>query len=100
MSQSEVDETMYRGSKGGKLKTTTGWPTDNSSNESGFSALPGGLRMDSDGSFALGSSASFWTSTTSDNENSWMRDLSSGDYGIGRYYSYQMNGHSARYIKN
>jgi uncharacterized protein (TIGR02145 family) len=71
---------------GGKMKTNTDWQYDansNASNESSFSALPAGGR-DNDGSFDLFSSPGlFWTSTTRDNENVWIRNL---NYKTGTLY--------------
>ncbi len=60
---------------GGKLKQTgtTLWiaPNTAATNESGFTALPGGLRA-YDGSFAgPGGHASFWTSTAFPNADDW-----------------------------
>jgi uncharacterized protein (TIGR02145 family) len=52
---------------GGKMKTpgTTHWctPNHNATNESGFSALPGGVREDNGKYGQLGYSAYFWSST-------------------------------------
>ncbi len=60
---------------GGKLKQTgtTLWnaPNTGATNESGFTAIPGGLRA-YDGSFAgPGGHASFWTSTAFPNADDW-----------------------------
>ena len=45
MSQSEANGTGWRGTdEGSKLKATSGWSGFNGTNESGFSALPGGSR--------------------------------------------------------
>lgn len=56
---------------GNKLKTKKGWQSGNGNNESGFSALPGGLRNtemmmtpENSGTFAfLGDNGYFWSST-------------------------------------
>ena len=58
----------------GKIKSVTGWkdPNTGATNESGFSALPGGSKYHSDGSFNnLGEQANFWSSTAFDCETSW-----------------------------
>ena len=55
-------------SVGGKLKSITGWESPNygATNESGFTALPGGLR-DQNGPFgAISETAFFWTADESD----------------------------------
>jgi uncharacterized protein (TIGR02145 family) len=61
---------------GGKMKETaySHWRSPNSgaTNESGFSALPGGYRHDSDGTFVnLGSYAYFWSSSESGAYYAW-----------------------------
>jgi len=69
MSQSVVDEKDYRGTdEGGQLKETgtVHWnsPNTGATNESKFSALPGGYRYDYDGAFGgLNTNAGFWNST-------------------------------------
>jgi len=67
MSPTEADETHWRGTdEGGKLKETgtTHWysPNTGATNESGFTALPGGYRV-SGGFSSLGFGAYFWSST-------------------------------------
>jgi uncharacterized protein (TIGR02145 family) len=64
---------------GGKLKETgtDHWMTPNAgaTNETGFTALPGGMRA-KDGSFsALGETGNFWTTTTASNQAAWYRAL-------------------------
>ncbi len=52
---------------GKKLKSTNGWKDNgNGTNESGFNALPGGIRLGSTDGYifiAIGSEAHFWSST-------------------------------------
>ncbi len=72
---------------GGKLKArgTTYWfsPNEDATNESGFSALPGGYRS-INGSFnSIRLSAFFWSATESDSASAWGRDL---DYEYGSVY--------------
>jgi uncharacterized protein (TIGR02145 family) len=86
MTQSEADSWGYRGTdEGGKLKEagTTHWcdPNKGASNESGFSALPGGWRsFTTGGDIAMGGIAFFWCSTEYDTElhsgYAWCRSLS------------------------
>lgn len=64
---------------GGKLKETgtDHWRTPNgdATNESGFTALPGGMRA-KDGSFnALQETGNFWTTTNASNQAAWYRSL-------------------------
>lgn len=49
---------------GAKMKSNSGWENDgNGTNESGFSALPGGFRSDGRGFVKIGSVAAFWSSS-------------------------------------
>lgn len=73
---------------GGKMKEsgTTHWtsPNTDATNASGFTALPGGSRSASNGSFVLpGSSGSFWTATEHSATNAWFSLLG--------YYTGAMN---------
>ena len=58
---------------GGKLKEvgTLNWrsPNTNATNESGFSALPGGLRNNENGAFVVVGSTGYWWSATQDLSN-------------------------------
>lgn len=80
MSQAQADTTHWRGTdEGGKLKEpgTTHWqsPNTGATNESGFSALPGGFRY-LDGAFGVvGSYAFFWSSTEFVSGYAWSRGL-------------------------
>jgi uncharacterized protein (TIGR02145 family) len=109
--------TSYLGEElvaGGKMKstvtqpTTGGWNTPNTgaTNESGFSALPGGYR-DSDGSFSSNrGSAYFWSATEVFNAYVFYRKLESsgGDVGTGNFISISSNiksvGASVRCLKD
>jgi uncharacterized protein (TIGR02145 family) len=72
MSRSEADESDYRGTdEGGKLKETgtSYWnsPNAGATNESRFSALPGGYRYNNEGVFGgLNLNTGFWSSTESE----------------------------------
>jgi uncharacterized protein (TIGR02145 family) len=77
-----VLETYLGGSSvaGGKLKATTGWsaPDTGTSNESGFSALPGGLRYGTTAGGIFGTVSSWgnwWSSSASSTTNGWSRFL-------------------------
>lgn len=91
MSIEESGKRRYRGTdEGGKLKETglTHWnsPNKGSTNESGFSALPGGYRGRK-GYYGIGNNASFWSSTEETNSNSvWFRALSSNISVVSRNY--------------
>lgn len=88
---------------GGKLKETgtAHWisPNIGATNETGFTALPGGLR-DFDGRFfEIGKVCSFWSSTSIYNF-SWFRYLSNGDIWFGRINDVREDGFSVRCIKD
>jgi len=63
---------------GHRMKSTALWqpiggPDRNGSNETGFGAVPGGLRFADDGTFsALGERAQFWSATENESERSAM----------------------------
>jgi uncharacterized protein (TIGR02145 family) len=61
---------------GGKLKSKSGWPNSgNGTNETGFSGIPGAVRI-KDGIFSpQNSSAVWWSSTQYDNEYAYYRSL-------------------------
>jgi len=99
--------TQYLGGEilaGGKLKEvgTTHWnsPNTGATNETGFTALPGGLRL-SNGNFGtIGSLGYWWSATESDTGKAWFRRMNSS-YG----YVYRDNfskvlGFSVRCIKD
>jgi uncharacterized protein (TIGR02145 family) len=86
---------------GNKLKEsgTTHWQSTNSgaTNESGFTALPGGMR-DINGAFnRIGTSGYWWNSDTS---TAWNRELDYNYAGVLRVSPNTKNGFSARCIKN
>jgi uncharacterized protein (TIGR02145 family) len=113
MTQEEADATLWRGTdEGGKLKETgtTHWDTPNTgaTNETGFTALPGGYRnistypMYSDYG-GIGVYTSFWTSTGSTSSNSTYaltRGLTSTEARISRTGSLRVAGLSVRCVKD
>lgn len=64
---------------GGKLKEAgfKHWnsPNTGNTNESGFSALPGGFRMNTNNFYHLGGYAYFWSSTQINTHNAWIQTL-------------------------
>jgi len=106
MSQADADVTGYRGTdEGGKLKEagTTHWngPNTGATNESGFSALPGGYRHNSAGWFgSIGNYLYFWSSTLSSSYQAWFRSLGYDNSGIYRNYRSNPFGVSVRCVRD
>jgi len=106
MSQAEADATGFRGTdEGGKLKETgtTHWssPNTGATNESGFTALPGGYRNNLGSYYNMGYDAIFWTSTEYDDYYAWRRALYY-DYSVVRrstYYNSE-SGYSVRCVRD
>jgi uncharacterized protein (TIGR02145 family) len=106
MSKTTADGINWRGNiESLRLKETgtTHWTSaDNEgTNESGFTALPGGVRM-SDGSYnGISTEASWWTSSEYSTDRAWFRMLSSVTLAIRRYNEYpKLDGMSVRCIKD
>ncbi len=116
MTQSEVDSTGLRGTnEGDKLKEigTSHWnfPNESATNESGFTALPGGEGDYQRGSYqtglfdGLGEQANFWTATKSNNPLNpnlfaWRRDLEDWYSRMDRYESQTFRTFSVRCVKD
>jgi uncharacterized protein (TIGR02145 family) len=105
MSQAEADDVGWRGTdEGGKLKEagTTHWnpPNEGATNESGFTALPGGYRSGSGGFSYMGNYAVFWSSTEGDSVGAWYRSLGCGYSQVGRNPSDKQYGFSVRCVRD
>jgi len=87
-----------------KVPGTTYWnsPNTESTNESGFSVLPGGYR-NNDGSFNnIKNNAFYWSATENDNNNAWIRNLTKYlDYrDVYRFDNFKSVGTSIRCLKD
>jgi uncharacterized protein (TIGR02145 family) len=106
MSRSTADETEWRGSDvGGKLKEAgkTYWssPNTGATNESGFSALPGGFRgVDNSNYYSMNLHAYFWSFTEYNVSVAWSRHLSYHNSDITRDGNDKRYGFSVRLIKD
>jgi len=90
---------------GGKMKEIgiAHWisPNTGATNESGFSALPGGYRFSSNGYYDyMGYIATFWTSSEIDNTRARLRKIFYNDIIVGPYYGSKNGGFSVRCIKD
>jgi uncharacterized protein (TIGR02145 family) len=105
MSQAEADGTGWRGTdEGGKLKEagTTHWssPNEGATNESGFSALPGGYRLSIGTFLGMGLDADFWSSTELSSNYAWYRYLSCDHSQVSRGSFIMQCGFSVRCVRD
>jgi uncharacterized protein (TIGR02145 family) len=86
---------------GGKMKSNTGWTNGgNSSNSSGFTAVPAGLRY-YNGQFAhLNDYEYFWVSQAHDTTNAWFWNLTYSNNLVTQTFDQKILGYSVRCIKN
>jgi uncharacterized protein (TIGR02145 family) len=87
---------------GGKLKETgtTHWlsPSTGATNETGFTALPGGMRNYDGIYYSIGYWADWWSSSVYDNISGWYRNMS--DINVSTSYRQKQNGFSVRCLKD
>ncbi|MBU0712425.1 fibrobacter succinogenes major paralogous domain-containing protein [bacterium] len=105
-----VDSIYFRGEdEGGKMKEAgyQHWysPNVGASNESGFSALPGGFRNAigqrfSEGNFYYLGYAGYWWTSTEDSIYAWDRMLNRNNSDIFRSYNGKQTGFSVRCVKD
>jgi len=89
---------------GGKLKEagTSHWasPNTNGTNESGFTALPGGTKITGGGFSFLGRYGVWWSSSEVTDTHARIRSLYYTNGQVGRDYDYKTTGFSVRCLKN
>ncbi len=89
---------------GGKLKEagTTHWKSPNTggTNESGFTALPGGWRYYLRTDIQISNYGYWWTSTEIDVTNAWNRSMNSNSERITCEVGYKLDGLSVRCIRD
>ncbi len=86
----------YRGA-GDKMKSKEGW---NGSNESGFSALPGGGRSADGTFFDIGSCGCWWSSTQNYPNYTWYLYLNYNDRNVNMNAIYEHYGFSVRCLRD
>lgn len=106
MNEAIAHDSGWRGDNQGGMMKQTGtetWliPNEGATNQSGFSALPGGYRG-ADGFFQdVGSSAYFWSmSTTRFMANAWLRALSNTETSVLRDTAEMYKGASIRCVRS
>jgi uncharacterized protein (TIGR02145 family) len=97
--------TNYLGDNaGGKLKEAgaANWrgPNIGATNESGFTALPGGGRQSSGQFIVIGYTSGNWWSSTEYSTNAWFRSMSNGSTVVSKYYDSKQDGYSVRCIRD
>ena len=107
MSQSEADDTGYRGTNegsklaGGADLWSDGALVNNAAfGTSGFSALPGGYRYSNGFFCSKGDSAYFWSSTEYYSGYAWGRYLDYSSSGVYRKGNYERYGFSVRCVRD
>jgi len=88
---------------GAKLKETgtLHWKINiGSTNESGFTAIPAGIRIPNGDFGSIGDYAYWWTSTENNSTTVWHWDLNSSNQEVNRIYSTKGYGRSVRCIKD
>jgi len=102
MSQSEADDTGWRGTNAGtKLKATSGWyDNGNGTNDYGFSALPGGYRFNDGRFYDVGYNGGWDSATEYDSSYAWGRSLGYDHSHVARGYDYKESGYSVRCVRD
>jgi len=90
---------------GGRLKEigTTHWSSPNAgaTNETGFTALPGGARNFDGSYYDVGKLGTWWSSTEySSSSSAWFRPMNYNDTNVNRNYTNKQNGFSVRCLRN
>jgi len=95
--------TGYRGDAGFKIKTVNDWYSGNglSTDEFGFSALPGGGRENTTGNFNnITKLGIWWTKSEENSTNAWFRTLKHSESGSARFSGEKKAGYSVRCVKD
>jgi len=105
LTEAQANSHGWRGTnEGDKLKEAgfTHWvfTSTNATNSSGFTALPGGIRMTNQTFFHLQYEANFWTSSNTSEWNAYFRHLYYSKSKVFRMYENKNSGYSVRCIKD
>ena len=108
MSEREANATGWRGTKEGEelkeIKLHSRWNTrytpSTGTNETGFSALPGGSRWYNESFRSLEFRANFWSATESISSYAWCRRLYHDHATLYRYDDYKSRAYSVRCVKD
>jgi|GEM_PF-973269 len=102
LSKFEAEDSGWRGTdQGNQMKSTTGWyENDNANNSSGFTALPGGLRVSGGAFLNQGLSGTWWSSSVYGSVSAWYRNLVYSNANVNKGNNRSNFGHSVRCIKD
>jgi len=102
MSQSEADDSGFRGTdEGKKMKSTSGWGGNgNGTNSNGFSALPGSYRHTAGGFYNLGYYGNWWSATEFSSVDAWSRILYFSNNDVERADINKASGYSVRCLRD
>ena len=102
MSEAEANDTGYRGTdQGAQMKTDYGWSGGgNGTDSSGFSGLPGGYRVYSNGNFDYAGDGGSWWSSSPNESDAWCRGINIGTSYVYRANLNQRNGYSVRCVRD
>lgn len=98
----EWEEIGNRGFDAGEnLKSSSGWSGGYGTDLFGFTALPGGYRLTTDGSFSNSQYfGTWWSSTEFSSSDAWFRHLAFGTDSVYRYSYTKSDGRSIRCLKD
>jgi uncharacterized protein (TIGR02145 family) len=103
MSVTEQQTLNWQGTyEGGALKATSNWnsPNEGATNNSGFTAYPGGYRTFDGGFVHIDASCNWWLSTMFDSETAWYRVLYYYHSDVFRGITDKQNGFSVRCVRD
>lgn len=106
MSQDQSDKVDWRGTNEGSQIKERGFShwvasSEEGTNSSGFTAIPGGFRSSKGGFYSLGKDATFWTADEeAGTERAWYRTLNFEKERIYRHYNDMKQGLSVRCVKD
>jgi uncharacterized protein (TIGR02145 family) len=96
--------TDYLGNAGGKLKETgtAHWnsPNTGATNETGFTALPGGYRIYNGTFRSIGNYGNWWSSTENTTDYAWSRDMGCSHSYVYRTSFIKIPGYSVRCVRD
>ena len=99
--ENHISSQGFSGTEGTALKSTYGWYNGgNGTDDFGFSALPGGLRFEYNGSFGVAGIDGYWWSSSPSGGYAWARYLNYDLSDILRDYYYPRFGFSVRCLRD